>query len=113
MKNFHGFFIRGPSVPGLKWVAGMLRFGMVVFLVCVFFLSPCVGESRAGDEPERKDNTFGTFDEDMRMGRDQETGDIHMRVTPKPKPKPPDQPLPPVIIQPELKYPAPGETETE
>ena len=91
----------------------MLRFGMVVLLVCVFCLSPCAGKSWAKDARERKDNTFGTFDEDMQMGRDRETGDIHMRVMPRPKPKPPDQPLPPVIIQPELKYPGSRETDGE
>ncbi|MDY7001817.1 MAG: hypothetical protein SVS15_08555 [Thermodesulfobacteriota bacterium] len=113
MKNFHAFFLWGLSVPGFMGMGKILRLGVVLFLLCVFFLSPCTGKSWAGDGPERKDNTFGTFDEDMRMGRDQETGDIHMRVMPKPKPKPPDQPLPPVIIQPELKYPGSGETETE
>ena len=113
MKNFHAFSLCGPGVPGLGGLGRIIKSGLVVFLVCVFFLSPCAGKSRAGDEPERKDETFGAFDEDMRMGRDPETGDIRMRVMPKPKPKPLDQPLPRVIIQPELKYPAPGETDGE
>ena len=112
MKNFHAFFLCGSSVPGFIRMGKILKLGLMVFLLCLL-LSPCAGKSWAGDLPERKDNTFGTFDEDMRMGRDPETGDIHMRVSPKPRPKQPDQPLPPVTIQPELKYPGSGETEGE
>ncbi len=59
--------------------------------------------------PQRRDNVFGTMDENMRMGRDPETGDVFMRVEPPPPPAPSqEQQIGPIEVHPELNYPAPA-----
>jgi len=49
----------------------------------------------------RQDNVFGTMDENMTMGRDEDSGDSVMQVRPKPKPKQDSQNTP-IIVQPEI-----------
>ena len=50
---------------------------------------------------ERRDNVWGTMDENIRMGNDPQTGDIIIRVTPKPQPKP-QYGLPPITVEPQV-----------
>ena len=79
--------------------------GMAIFLISVLSPNLHPEDSRDKKALERKDNIFGTLDENMQMGRDKESGDIHMRITPPPRPEQPKQTLPPVIIRPELNHP--------
>jgi len=70
-------------------------------------LAPALADSATqSPPPERKDNVFGTMDENMRMGRDSETGDSFMHIEPSPPLVAPKEELPPIEIRPEIHYPA-------
>ncbi|MEW5772362.1 MAG: hypothetical protein AB1916_02455 [Thermodesulfobacteriota bacterium] len=57
---------------------------------------------------ERRDTVMGTGSGAIRTGRDADTGDTVIRVTPQEQPRE-EHPVPPVVIQPEVKLPAGGQ----
>ncbi|WP_461208290.1 hypothetical protein [Desulfocurvus sp. DL9XJH121] len=75
---------------------------------------PATGEEAVAEEtpkaqpaPERRDEVFGTMDENIRMDRDPQTGDSVISVTPRPRPKP-QYGMPPVTVEPRVQVPARG-----
>lgn len=68
------------------------------------------GDTIRSREPVRRpDNVFGTRSDGIRTGRNPDTGDTVIRVTPPEKPREPDYVLPPVLVEPKVEYPhAPG-----
>ncbi|NJB67486.1 hypothetical protein GGQ74_001126 [Desulfobaculum xiamenense] len=87
--------------------AGTTVAALVLTLALLPSAGLCGNTTKATQSP-RQDKVFGTMDEGMRMGRDERTGDMIMRVEPAPQPEQQQTQDVPLVIQPEISIPAPG-----
>lgn len=82
----------------------------VMLPAAIFFSAPALADDGGATpstapnsqyDDERRDNVFGTMDENIIMGRDPDTGDTIMHVKPKPKPNK-DTDRRPIIVEPQI-----------
>jgi hypothetical protein len=115
--------IQGNKRP-LKWLAFGLFMAACIVLAAPGFYAHAQdqenatvrsddqeGQTLQSREPVRRpDNVFGTRSEGIRTGRNPDTGDTVIRVTPPEKPKEPEYVLPPVLVEPKVEFPyTPGQ----
>lgn len=83
----------------------------VMLPAAIFFSAPAFADDDESSTPrppksqydeQRRDNVYGTMDENIIMGRDPDTGDTIIHVKPKPKPKQ-NRDRRPIIVEPQIR----------
>jgi hypothetical protein len=111
--NRECFMTKPCHIQGIKRPRFLIAVFMLTFLALGAF-APC-GMSQAQKEQDNKitnqtpvrrpDNVFGTTTDGIRTGRNPDTGDTVIRITPPEKPRQPDYELPPVLVEPKVEFP--------